>query len=341
MSKRKSIVSSFGDFTNTAKGNDKQTDETAMAESSEPSVKSRVGAGIIGATKRSLTELREERDQLLASVMDGASVITLDAKLIDPSPFKDRLPDDNAEDFEAFKKTLIEEGQKVPITVRCNPHVKTRYQTVYGHRRARALKELGLPVEAILRDYSDRDLVVAQGIENANRQDLSWIERALFAATMSDQGLKPKDIKAALHVDDAQLSKFRSVYNVLGRDVIELIGRAPMIGRPRWIELVGLLNSKGDHEAMRKTLSDDKVSAFSSDDRFMAVLTAVSRHQESRETKARTTRTIGDIGKAVFGADGVRFVIEKRYASKFHEFLEGQLDNLVSDFKRTLDGERL
>lgn len=189
MSKKKSIVSSFSDFaTQPTVKPEVQPSDTAAT----PKPVKRVGAGIIGATKRTLTDLREERDRLLTSVEEGDVVLKLDPKLIDPSPFTDRLPDDDELDFEHFKSTLNQEGQKVPITVRRNPNDETRYQIVYGHRRVRALRELGLEAEAILRDYSDRDLVVAQGIENANRQDLSWIEKAMFVSTMEQEALSRK-----------------------------------------------------------------------------------------------------------------------------------------------------
>ncbi|MFX8852474.1 ParB N-terminal domain-containing protein, partial [Acinetobacter baumannii] len=85
------------------------------------------------------------------------------------------------------------------------------FQVIYGHRRWRAAKDLGLLVKAIVVAYDDRELAIAQGIENAARQDLSWIEKALFAFRMEDAGVKARDIRAALSIDDAELARFRSV----------------------------------------------------------------------------------------------------------------------------------
>jgi len=340
MSKRKSIVSSFGDFAGTSKPNPESTPKKTNEPHSGSPPKIRVAAGIIGATKRSLTELREERDTLLASVKDGDVVVTLDTTLIDPSPFRDRLPDDNEEDYEAFKKTLHDEGQKVPITVRRHPQDTSRYQTVYGHRRTQALRDLGMPVEAILREYSDRDLVVAQGIENANRQNLSWVEKALFAATMESQGIKPRDIKAALCVDDAQISKFRAVCNALGRDVIELIGRAPKVGRPRWLDLIALVNGKSDHEKIRKTLSSDKVLNLSSDERFMKVLDAVSVPSAAKSPKSEGGRQMGEIGRVTFGPHDIKLVVEKKYSSEFNAFFETEVDAIVAKFMRKIGDDK-
>lgn len=258
----------------------------------------RVGAGIIGATKRSLTELREERDQLLKSVKNGEVVLSLDSNSIDPSPFIDRLPDDDSDGFDKFKSLLAEEGQIVPITVRKNPQDVNRHQIVYGHRRYQALRELGMDVKAILRDYSDRELAVAQGIENASRQDLTWIEKALFAATMERAGLKAKDIRAALSVDDAQLSKFRTVFNELGVDVIRLIGRAPKVGRPRWLDFISLIKKHAAHVDLQDILSDDKVLALSSDERFMVAVSMFSvKGKENRRNPRRLLKTSERLGR--------------------------------------------
>ncbi|MDA8586544.1 plasmid partitioning protein RepB [Rhodobacteraceae bacterium] len=336
--KRKSIVSSFGDFTSQSTEPVAHNEPAKKPELSKQA--GRVGAGIIGATKRSLTDLREERDQLLASVKDGEIVLTLDPNLIDPSPFTDRLPDDDRDGFEEFKTLLAEEGQIVPITVRRHPDDGNRYQIVYGHRRCRALSELGQNAKAILRDYSDRELAVAQGIENASRQDLSWIEKAVFAATMEKAGLKAKDIRSALSVDDAQLSKFRTVFNTLGQELIELIGRAPKIGRPRWLDLIGLLKNKSDHAKLRKTLSSDKVLSLSSDDRFMSAIASLSAETTDRPAKQKPmVKPFGEVGEVKFSEREVRISIRGSHASSFSTFMESEIDGLLKRFKQTIDDE--
>src|SRR5690606_19879956 len=123
-------------------------------------------------------------------------------------------------------------------------------QVVYGHRRWRAAKELGVTLKAVIVELDDTELVVAQGIENGQRQDLTWIERALFVATMDNAGIKAKDIRAALSIDDAELAKMRSVCRAVPLDVIQLIGRAPGVGRPRWLELATGLTAKAAEEKL-------------------------------------------------------------------------------------------
>src|SRR5271163_498797 len=94
----------------------------------------RVGAGVIGATQRTLSDIRDERDRLQALVAAGAG-LDLDPDLIDPSPFPDRLPDDTDAAFEDFRRLVAQEGQKIAIQVRKHPQAPDRYQIVYGHRR--------------------------------------------------------------------------------------------------------------------------------------------------------------------------------------------------------------
>lgn len=334
MSKRKSIVSSFGDLT----GDAPKANTPEPKPDDKQKTPGRVAAGIIGTTQRTLSQLREERDQLLADAQSADKILKLDANKIDPSPFQDRLPDDDVDAFNQFKQSLSDEGQQVPITVRMHPQQADRHQIVYGHRRWRALKELDQPVRAILVDYSDRDLVVAQGIENANRQDLSWIERALFADKMHRAGLKPKDIKAALSVDDAQLSKFRYVIKQVGTPLIQLIGRAPGIGRPRWIELADCLKDGADENQLLETLSSDKVQKnLSPDDRFGLIIKLA---KPEKPTKARAPSvSLGEVGTMQKGKNELRIKLKKQHQIEFADFLEREMGALLAKYDQLRKGQ--
>ncbi len=293
----------------------------------------RVGAGVIGATQRSLGELREERDRLRALVEAGGGA-ELDPALIDPSPFPDRLPDDDDADFGTLKALIADEGQKVPIQVRRHPASEGRYQVVYGHRRWRAASELGIKVKAIILDLSDTELVVAQGIENAARQDLSWIERALFAWRMDQAEIRARDIRAALSVDDPELARLRAVCKALPLDVIEAIGRAPKVGRPRWVALASAVEQDtGALSRIRKTLSADKVAGLSSDERFKLALAAVKAPVEPARTELKLTSSTGQVvGKATFAGGDIRLSMAAAHAAAFQSFLEGELPGLVEKF---------
>lgn len=329
-SPRKSIVASFGLLS--ADLETSPSPETPSAPSPSPA---RVPAGVIGATHRAIDDIRAERDRLRELVETGGGAVReLDTSLIDPSPYPDRLPDDDPGDFEAFKRSIEIDGQKVPIQVRQSPSAAGRYQIVYGHRRWRAAKELGLPVRALEVEISDLDLVVAQGIENASRQDLTWIERALFASRMDEAGIKPRDIYAALSIEDAELARMRSVYRSVPLDIIEAIGRAPKIGRPRWVDFAkAIAAGAGSLEALRSILAKGSEASETSDQRFQRALDAirpatVRQHEPAAIADARGTR----LGACLISPKEIRISADGALGLEFIKFIEGELPDLAERF---------
>lgn len=279
-----------------------------------------VATGASRSMKASLGELAGKA----ALVDQGAVIVELDPLFVDPSPFPDRLPDDDPQVFDELKRSISEEGQKVPVQVRPHPGASDRYQVIYGHRRLKAANELGVKIKAIIQEASDAELVVAQGIENAARQDLSWIEKALFAMRMEDERVKPRDIKAALTINDQELARMRSVYKAVPTDVINAIGRAPKVGRPRWMELAGFLENKvGTVELVRKTLPAGKV--LDSNQRFQAALDAL---------KVGANTPVVAWNRKIEGLATVRVIADTTRGEAFAKFIEAELPALVERFEQ-------
>ncbi|MDL2405855.1 plasmid partitioning protein RepB [Rhizobium calliandrae] len=335
--KRSSLAASFGLLAADINADTKRNPE----QQAPAPVPARVGAGVIGATHKAISDLRGERDRLLAMLEAGSGGSTeIDAALIDPSPFPDRLPDDNDASFAEFKRSIEEEGQKIPIQVRVHPTLTGRYQVIYGHRRLRAARELQRPVKALILEMSDRDLVVVQGIENASRQDLSWIERALFAWRMDEAGIRPRDIYAALGIDDAELARMRAVYRVVPIDVIQAIGRAPKIGRPRWVEFGGSLKAKpGALADIRKTLSTDRVLQLMSNERFSQAMGVLKNPAAARLPGRNLLDRRGQsLARLQISRKELRLVPESERGTRFAAFLEGEMPALIAKFDAT-DGQ--
>lgn len=331
-SPRKSIVASFGLLS--AELENKLANDQQPAP---PAPSSRVGAGVIGAAHRAIDDIRSERDQLRALLESGGGAVReLDPSVIDPSPFPDRLPDDDGTDFEAFKRSIKTEGQKVPVQVRKHPTSPGRYQIVYGHRRWRAAKQLGMPVRALEVEISDLDLVLAQGIENASRQDLTWIERALFASRMDDAGIKPRYIYAALSIEDAELARMRSVYRTVPADIIEAIGRAPKIGRPRWLDLAkAVAGDPSTLDPIRAALSVKGNGAETSDQRFQRILNAIKPAAKSGVQPTFISDGNGTkLGAVVMSPKEVRISAEGSLGTEFLKFVEAELPGLAERFAR-------
>jgi len=86
-------------------------------------------------------------------IRDGEVIVSLDPTQLDGSFVEDRIGD-GVEDFEALKAAIQSNGQSSPIMVRPHPDVEGRFQIIFGHRRTRAAKELGLQVRAVIKQLA-------------------------------------------------------------------------------------------------------------------------------------------------------------------------------------------
>ncbi|MCE4226320.1 plasmid partitioning protein RepB [Methylobacterium sp. C25] len=206
---------------------------------------------------------------------DGTSVVELDPTLLDPSMVVDRVADPGDPSFAALVDSMRDGGQQVPILVRRHPQAAGRYQIAYGHRRWRAAAELGWPVRAVIRPLTDDELVVAQGKENLERRDLSYIERALFAARMEAQGFKRETIWSAMGTVESEISRYVAIVANVPEHLIAAIGPAPKIGRPRWVAFSDRLKAVGAGLA-EAAVAELGFAEKATDDRFAAVFAALS-----------------------------------------------------------------
>ncbi|RVH79779.1 plasmid partitioning protein RepB, partial [Sinorhizobium meliloti] len=167
----------------------------------------------MGLSLGSITREAEEARVLREALTQGERVVSLDPALVESSFVEDRLTDGEIDDadFLALVESIRENGQQSPILVRPHPEKQGHYQTAYGHRRLKAVRRLELQVKAIVRTLTDAELVLAQGKENAERRNLSFIERALFAAALVARGFDRKVIGDALAVQKSELSRLLQV----------------------------------------------------------------------------------------------------------------------------------
>lgn len=97
--------------------------------------------------------------------MENETVQELDNKLCIPNPFQNRQKFDQDE-IDALASQIKENGQQQAIGVRKK---NGRYEIIFGERRWRACKALGIPVKAVIRIVSDRDMAYLCMTENAGR----------------------------------------------------------------------------------------------------------------------------------------------------------------------------
>ncbi|OYU47012.1 MAG: plasmid partitioning protein RepB [Rhizobiales bacterium PAR1] len=235
----------------------------------------RVASGSVKAVKDTLSGIERENEELRQRLAGQAAIVEIDTVLIVPSPVADRFVSDKDASYETLKNSIQSHGQEVPVLLRPHPTDAGRFQISYGHRRVRAARELGIPVKATVRDLSDDQLVVAQGLENAAREDLSFIERALFAFRLENQGFSRNVIQDALAIDRAEVSKLISVARAIPARIAEAIGKAPRIGRGRWLEFVEAIGSPSARQRVNEIIEEKTFRVRSSDDRFALLLAAV------------------------------------------------------------------
>jgi ParB family chromosome partitioning protein len=303
----------------------------------------RVRSGAIGAMGTSLQELTQGaraaarlQEQLLA----GDHVVTLASDLIDPSPIADRLPADLDPGFDQLVTSIEANGQQVPILVRPSPTSDGRYQIAYGRRRLRALVQLGKPVKAIVRQLTDDEVVVAQGRENLDRADLSFIEKALFARRLEDSGYERSVIMAALATDKGDLSRYISIARRVPEDLARQIGPAMKAGRARWAALVDALAKPRADAKIDNVVSSSAFRSADSDSRFTLVLSALSASSE-RSAKRETWSTPDGRRAARIERRGTQTAItfDEKRIPEFATFVANRLDALYAEFANWQGGQ--
>jgi ParB family chromosome partitioning protein len=173
---------------------------------------------------RKLTADAEIGRVLKDQLTEGSRVLELEPRAIERSFITDRLSDSDDPDFHALIESVKTNGQLVPILVRPHPERDGHFQVAYGHRRLRAAELLQIKVKAVIRYLSDVEMVVAQGKENSERRDLSFIERTAFAIHLEERRFERNVIMAALSIDKAEAAKLLGVARAVPAEVILAIG---------------------------------------------------------------------------------------------------------------------
>ncbi|USJ28473.1 plasmid partitioning protein RepB [Ensifer adhaerens] len=306
----------------------------------------RVRTGAISAMGSSLHEMAENAKQatkLQQQLAEGEAVISIETTSIDTSKIVDRIPIDVDPAFDALVESIAEHGQQVPILVRPNPQSPGRFQIAYGRRRVKAAEKLGRPVRAIVRNLSDSQLFIAQGRENLDRKDLSFIEKAFFAKNLEDDGCDRPTIIAALVSDKADVSRYVAIARQVPQELVKLIGPAPKAGRARWMALVEHLSSPAKLATAQALLAGFAENKLESDARLDALLRSLSEPSKNlRVKKSEVWKTpLGKRAARVEARDGkTSIVFEEKIVPAFGQFVSAKLDELYREFQeRNVDGE--
>ncbi|MGY3581949.1 ParB family chromosome partitioning protein [Bradyrhizobium sp. USDA 4341] len=325
----------------------------AGAPTEERLARPRVGSGAVRAMGMSLSRFREdaaeEARSLKLALETGQTIVELDPALVDPSFIRDRIPDGEDPDLEEFKDGIKTHGQKVPILVRPHPRADGRYEAAYGHRRLKACTQLGIKVRAVIAQFSDIDLVIAQGKENSDRLDPSYIERAMYARALEEHPFERTVIMAALSVGKPTLWRLLTVAKALPIEIVAAIGPARKAGRPRWMALAKRLKKAPDGQAIiRQVVAEPRFAEADSDSRFSMLFDALAPKasgapdatevvpKATSATPARRSWTNAQ-GREVVRIEeseaATTLALDKAAAPEFGAFLIARLEALYNEFE--------
>ncbi|MBY3575460.1 plasmid partitioning protein RepB [Rhizobium laguerreae] len=289
-----------------------------------------------GASRSMISSLNELAEKAaLAENLSGELVVELDTADLDTSFVSDRMSEDDAA-YAELVEAIRERGQDSPILVRPHPSADGRYQIVFGHRRARAAKDLGRKVRAVVKEISDADHVVAQGQENSARQNLSFIERSMFAQRLSDLGYDKPTIQAALAVDAPMLTRMLSVSGRVPEAIATRIGPAKSIGRDRWIDFAQKIEKPSTKALVGKLVDEDRFGGLESDARFEFLMAEIGKADRPQKQPRNTGEwRAGDASvRAEFKGAGKSYSIALKsdQAAKFGRFITDNLERLHQEF---------
>ncbi len=312
-----------------------------LSADNRPAEGSRVAAGAVRSIKDTFSAVEKENYMLRAQLagVEGARDIRPDD--IDPSPFADRFEQADDPAFEALKRSIAERGQEIPVLLRPHPSRPGRYEIAYGHRRVRAARELSQAVRAIVRPLSDDDLAVAQGLENSAREDLSFIERAVFALRLEEAGRERALIQQALAIDKAEASKLISVARAVPSDIVLAIGKAAKTGRPRWLEFAEALKDQAAVKRVRRAIAAEAFGSAPSDARFgLLYAAAKDAGKSSAASSAPIPIAASDgavLGTVLASKREIRVALSRNRGPSLAAFLARRLPQLLKEFDETPD----
>lgn len=241
----------------------------SLAKAGAPSAGT--AAGSMMNTNRALRSARD--------AVDGHRIWDLDPESVRDDRLADRL---DPADVADLRESIEANGQTVPILVRRDPDEADKYLLIYGRRRLEAVRssETVSKVRAMIASMDDTAAVRAQVVENTGRRDLSFIERALFAQQLMDNGFGAQaQVAEVLNVTKSAISMALSVARSVGADLARAIGPAHGIGRPRWEALARDLDAATlPYEDLVALAVDARSKPYEDDiDPSVAAFDAVSR----------------------------------------------------------------
>jgi ParB family chromosome partitioning protein len=293
-----------------------------------------------------LARAREQHEQLRQDVecarVDGRLAVELDTDLIEDSPYRDRADwGFEGEAFERLIRTIVQEGQLVPVAVRRKPDDPDRYEIIWGHRRVRACRNLGIKVRAVVREVDTRSLALLMDLENTQRENLSTIERARKYRKLIDDGVFATQNELAVHfrMSEGHTSKLLLVAG-LPDVVVQAMGDPGRVSYRQWLRLANGLKAPeafGAAAAVAEAVAGGPPSFEARIDAFIEAAQGGPRQNGSQTLSADGVGTIGTAKRSRKGR--VTLELENAIDPSFLDFLLAQVGPLYAEFVRSEDAD--
>ena len=236
----------------------------------------------------------------------------------------------DGDDVQDLVESIRTSGQQVPVLLRPATERDGKFEVVYGRRRILACQELGISVKALIRTLDDTEALMAKGLENAGRQDLSFYERARFSQAILEQGHSREEVQQALSISKNTLSQLERVARLIPDVTGFTIGPAHGAGRPKWMALAAAFETKTITEGrVARVLKDLPVDA-SSDQRLQAVLDSLAKRGTSETRAVERKPAKGTTIKST--KSSVTVTVKRAGDNKdFADWIDANIDRLIKD----------
>jgi ParB family chromosome partitioning protein len=294
-----------------------------------------------------LARAREQHEQLRQDVerarLDGRLAVELDPALIDDSPYRDRADwGFEGESFERLVRTIGQEGQLVPIAVRRKPDDPKRYEIIWGHRRVRTCRRLGIKVRTVVREVDTRSLALLMDLENTQREDLSTIERARKYRKLIEDGVfgTQNELAAHFQMSEGHASKLLLVAG-LPDVIVQALGDPGRVSYRQWLRLANGLKSPDALKVAEAVAESVAGGPASFDARINAFIEAAQGAPKPSDSQVLRAEEGGIIGAAKRSRKGrVTLELESAIDPAFLDFLLERVGPLYVEFVRGKGGNR-
>lgn len=266
----------------------------------------------------------------------------IDTSLIMPWGPQDRLEltavNAADEDVQDLADSIKNSGQQVPVLLRPAEHRDGKFEVIYGRRRIIACQQLDVPVKALIRTLDDSEALIAKGLENASRQDLSFYERARFAQAILDQGYSREQAQQALTISKNTLSQLERVARLIPNLAGVAIGPAHGVGRPKWMTLAAAFENAAISEDNVFRLLENFPKDAGSDARLRVVLASLAERGAKAARLSERTPVKGAVVKTT--KSSVSLTVKRAEATKgFADWLDNNIDRLIEESHHSFQDE--